>query len=134
MSSFKKSFPVTLENIIYYSRLKFLKIQFCRARAGISARKKETTSTYSTYCTDGQKKLNDHINTCILLYSLQSFFFAIANGIHHHKRWPLTTKIDFWQMRLCRCVVLLMADSTMLESSKSDNQSLKKLSFCDIVP
>jgi hypothetical protein len=31
-------------------------------------------------------------------------------------------------------VALLMVDSMMLESSKSDNQSLRKSSFCDTIP
>ena len=62
------------------------------------------------------------------------FFLAIAKGIHNDKRWLLATKMNFWTMVLHEHVALLMTDTMMLESSKSDNQSLKKSSFCDPIP
>ena len=62
------------------------------------------------------------------------FSLAIVNGIHHDKRRPLATKMNFWMTILHEHVALLMTDAMTLESSKSDNQSLKKSTFCDPIP
>ena len=65
---------------------------------------------------------------------ITKFFFALGSGIHHDKRWPLTTKMNFWVTIHHGHVALWTADSMTLQWSKSDNQSLSKSTFCDTIP